>query len=54
MTWANGSYYEGEFYNDLKHGYGLYKWVIFYNYSLMIDFIKDNGNKDYKMVKEYS
>jgi len=26
MTWPDGRQYEGEFLNDKRHGYGVYKW----------------------------
>jgi hypothetical protein len=27
LVWPNGRSYEGEFFNDMKHGKGTYKWV---------------------------
>ena len=26
FMWKNGNYYQGDFYNDIFHGYGIYKW----------------------------
>ena len=26
ITWEDGRRYEGEYYNDKKHGYGVYTW----------------------------
>ncbi len=26
-TWKDGRYYKGDYFNDKKHGKGIYKWV---------------------------
>ncbi len=26
-TWTNGKYYEGNYFNDKKHGHGIYKFL---------------------------
>lgn len=33
-TWKDGREYIGDYYEDKKHGYGIYKWVkLLKNYS---------------------
>lgn len=27
FCWPDGRYYEGDYQNDLKHGYGIYQWA---------------------------
>jgi len=29
-TWKDGREYIGDYYEDKKHGYGIYKWVNFF------------------------
>lgn len=51
FSWPDGREYEGEYFNDLKHGYGVFKWYFFFVYCSRADgrLYKGpwiNGNQD--------
>lgn len=68
FTWVDGRKYEGEYYDDKKHGQGKFTWpdVNYYYYKLQynnincivifvfrVEYIKVLGKMVNNMVKEY-
>lgn len=53
-TWSDGRIYEGEYLNDKKHGFGIYKWYYRINDSfigMMGESMKENGETENSMAK---
>lgn len=61
-SWQDGRFYEGEYYEDKKHGFGIYRWLGKLNLdhlayciilsSKMASNTKESGSLESSMVEE--